>query len=73
MGFAQPGQIRFKLTKFEQIEDGTRASLSGARPGAAAARHRPDLGAPKSRKTFFALDLVLHVALAREYCGKRVQ
>ena len=72
MGSASRGQIRFKLTKFEQIEMGHAPAylVRDVLP-----RRGIGLiwGAPKSRKTFFALDLVLHVALGREYCGKRVQ
>jgi AAA domain len=65
-------QPRFKLRRFDELKIGTERTylVKGLIP-------RSGLmvvwGPPKCGKSFWAFDLVLHVALGREYRGRRVQ
>src|SRR5262245_2057005 len=71
---ALAGQIkpRFKLRRFDELKIGTERTylVKGLIP-------RTGLvvvwGPPKCGKSFWTFDLVLHVALGREYRGRRVQ
>jgi hypothetical protein len=71
---ALPGQIkpRFKLRRFDELKIGTERTylVKGLIP-------RTGLvvvwGPPKCGKSFWTFDLVLHVALGREYRGRHVQ
>jgi AAA domain len=69
---AKRSEPRIKLMPFSKIKLGTnrRYLVKGVIPF-------PGLtviwGSPKSGKSFWTLDLTMHVALGREYRGKRVQ
>jgi AAA domain len=65
-------QRRFPLTRFKNVQVGSRRSylVKGLIP-------RVGLvivyGAPKCGKTFLVTDVMLHVALGRDYRGRRVE
>ena len=54
-----------------QDHPGQRSTLSGEGDHSLSGAHS-DLGTAKSGKSFWTLDLAMHVALGREYRGKRV-
>lgn len=64
--------IRFKLTPFEQIQISTAPDyvVKGIIPRVGLA---VVWGRPKCGKSFWTFDLAMHVALGREYRGRRVQ
>jgi hypothetical protein len=71
-GGSKGAPIRFKLTPFEQIQISTAPDyvVKGIIPKGGLV---VIWGAPKCGKSFLAFDMAVHIALGREYRGRRVQ
>ncbi len=70
---AEPESVkRFPLTPFDDIKPSTTANylVKGLLPRRGLAVF---WGAPKSYKSFFVFDLMMHVALDWQFCGRRVK